>query len=286
MTNNLIQNIENAMAQYSSQKRAKDLQRFFKTKPGEYGEGDVFIGIDMPTLRSIAKSFSHISLSDLKFFITSKIHEYRSFALICLEIKYNAAFKIAFHESKNTSTSMSGEDTCAEDVFMNDVLQIVRFYTDHVDYINNWDLVDISAPKILGHYYYNESILKNDFAKKLLVNKASTNEKTIASLLNDYSEESSLWKNRIAVVSTLYLIKHGHFDVTLKFAEKLINHKHDLMHKAIGWMLREIGSKDLTVLENFLSKFASVMPITMLRYAIEKFRNRNDYLAIKRNIIG
>lgn len=350
MNKHLIQGIENELSSCASKKRAAELQWFFKTKPGEYGEGDVFIGINMPVLRSIAKKFLHIGLKSLQFFIRSKIHEYRSFALICLEYKYSSAFrkerelrsecardgkgersargmkscKSAKGVSDLENGSVSENSFALKDVQIlkdagnsenmenaENVLSIVRFYTDNVDYINNWDLVDISAPKILGHFCYYENYYGDcggdrhvvrggyesdnclednqdnaiDDEQNRIENHAENNKllrKSVKCLLDEYADSDDLWKNRIAVVSTLYLIKNGHFDLTMKYAKKLMHHKHDLMHKAVGWMLREIGNKNVDVLRSFLNEFASVMPRTMLRYAIEKLSNRKSYLAIKK----
>jgi 3-methyladenine DNA glycosylase AlkD len=214
---------------------AEILQKFFKTGPGEYGEGDVFIGIKVPELRKSAETHQGLYLKDIEKLLRSRIHEERMVALFILRIQYEKAFK----EEEN-------------------VLPYINLYLNNATRINNWDLVDTSAPYILGHY-----LLKED-----------------REVLYTFAKSPNLWKKRIAIISTFAFIKEKKFKDTLKIAELLLHEKHDLMHKAVGWMLREIGNRNLATEERFLKKHYQDMPRTMLRYAIEKFpeKRRKEYL--------
>ena len=206
--------------------KSKNLERFFKTKKGEYGYGDKFIGLSVPAQRKIAKKFyKDISIDDVLGLLDSEIHEHRLTALLILVYKYD---KSNDEEEKS---------------------EIINAYLDNLSKVNNWDLVDLSADKLLGPYLF-----KRD--KKLLYR---------------FAESDDLWKQRIAIMSTFYFIKNKQYEDTLKLAEMLIQHKHDLIHKAIGWMLREIGNRDYQIEYEFLKKHYNDMPRTMLRYAIEKF---------------
>lgn len=218
---------------HSNPDKAKFLQRFFKTGKGEYAEGDVFLGIVVPVQRQIAKKYKELSFIELKVLITSKYHEERLIALLILVER----FKKADENEKEI---------------------IVKFYLDNQKGINNWDLVDLSAPKILGQYLIDKD-------RKILFRFAKSND---------------MWEKRIAVLSTFAFIRNNDFDDALKIYEILVNDKHDLIHKAVGWMLRELGKIDLKEEEEFLKKHYKTMPRTMLRYAIEKFpeRKRKAYL--------
>jgi len=218
--------------------KAQILQGFFKTKKGEYGEGDVFLGISVPDLRAISKKFwMQLSPKDIQQLLNSKIHEERLIALLCLIEKY----KIADSEKKKN---------------------IFNFYLKNLNQgnINNWDLVDLSAPNIVGNF-----LLDNEEKRNTLYLLANSGD---------------LWKKRVAVVATIAFIREKDFNDTFKIAEVLINDEHDLIHKAVGWMLREVGKKDKKILIKFLNKNYSQMPRMMLRYAIEKFdeRERKKYL--------
>jgi 3-methyladenine DNA glycosylase AlkD len=212
------------------------LQRFFKTGKGEYGEGDVFYGIKVPIQRTIAKQFKDLSLEDLKVLINSKVHEERLIAAFILVDQYKKGDK-------------------------NKKKIIFDFYLKNRKGINNWDIVDLSAPNIIGTY-----LLDKD-----------------KSILYKYAKSKNLWEKRIAVLSTFTFIRNGFFNDTLRMAEILFNDEHDLIHKAVGWMLREIGNRDIKMEEKFLKKHYKVMPRTMLRYAIEKFpeKKRKAYLLSK-----
>ena len=213
-------------------KQAEKLSGFFKTGKGEYGEGDIFLGIKVPIQRKIAKKYD-LDLEELQELIISRIHEHRLVALFILIDKYKKA-------DENLKK------------------KIYDFYLINTKNINNWDLVDLSAPNIIGDY---------------LIEK---NRETIYKL----AKSKSLWEKRIAVLACFKFIKENDFKDSLKIAEILINDSHDLIHKAVGWMLREIGKRDIDVEENFLRKHYKVMPRTMLRYAIEKFdeEKRQAYL--------
>ncbi len=218
----------------ASPRRAQVLQRYFKTGPGEYGEGDVFLGLRVPQLREIAKRyFVNLSLGDIKKLLESKIHEHRSIAVMMLRLK--------------TEKSIESE---------RDIL--VHFLIKHRRWLNNWDLIDGNVDRILGPYL--------DGKKK--------------DLLYRYARSKIIWERRIAIISTFHFIRLGKFGETLKIAKILLNDEHDLIHKATGWMLREVGNRERSVLESFLKRHCRKMPRTMLRYAIERFpeRRRRAYM--------
>lgn len=200
------------------------LQRFFITGKGEYGEGDVFYGIKVPVQRTIAMHFKELALDDLKVLLTSKVHEERLIAVFIL-IEH---FKKADDKKRKI---------------------IFDFYLKNRKGINNWDLVDLSAPKIVGEYLID-------------------NERE---LLYKFAHSKNLWEKRISIISTQAFIKQHWFEDTLIISEILLHDKHDLIHKAVGWMLREIGNRDIATEEEFLKQHYKTMPRTMLRYAIEKF---------------
>jgi 3-methyladenine DNA glycosylase AlkD len=209
------------------------LQRFFKTGKGEYGEGDKFYGIKVPVQRRIAKSHTNIPLNDILVLLNSPIHEERLVSLFILTDQYTKS-----------------DEKIKETIF--------RFYLKNSKKINNWDLVDLTAPKIVGAHLLNRD---KDILFKLA---GSTN----------------LWEKRIAILSTYTFIKNLHFKTTFQIAETLLKDNHDLIHKGVGWMLREVGKLNLAEEENFLKTHYKQMPRTMLRYAIEKLpeNKRKDYL--------
>ena len=227
--------------------KVKAYARFFKTGKGEYGEGDLFLGITVPKTRAIAKKYKNLNLSSLQKLLESKIHEYRLCALMILRMKYESSFAKA-----STSTKVTVDKE-----------KLVDFYLKNTKYINNWDLVDLSCSYILGNWLLasHPSGVKLDILYKLARSK-------------------SLWERRIAIISTSEFIRNNQFEDTLKISEILLNDKHDLIHKAVGWMLRELGKRDQKLLEKFLQKHYKQMPRTMLRYAIEKFdeQKRKSYL--------
>lgn len=231
--------IEKELQKVASSAKAAVLQRFFKTAPGEYGEGDKFLGITVPVLRSIAKKHSTLDFSSLSKLLESSWHEMRLLALLILVLQYQKAFKLQERE------------------FCGD---IYKFYIDNFQRINNWDLVDLSAPHIVGA----ELFLKDEGREVLL----------------SFAKSNDLWSRRIAIVATFYFIRQSSFLHTLEISEFLLQDKADLIHKACGWMLREVGKRDQECLEKFLRKNRKVMPRTMLRYAIERFPEdlRKSYL--------
>ena len=213
--------------------KAKILARFFKTGLGEYGEGDIFWGLTVPQQRQMAKKFAHLSLKELKKLLLSKVHEHRLTALLILVAK--------FQKAKEKEQE-----------------KIVNFYLENTKRVNNWDLVDLSAPKILGVY-----LLKKN-----------------KSVLYQLARSENLWEKRMAIITTFEFIKNNQFKDALKISKILLSAEDDLIHKAVGWMLREVGKKDQVMEENFLKKHYQQMPRTMLRYAIEKFAEskRQAYL--------
>lgn len=215
--------VQQAIRSEANAEKAVGHQRFFKTKKGEYGEGDQFLGLTVPQLRVITKKFRDVSRSDIKMLLASEFHEERLAGLLILVDQFQRG-DAAKQES------------------------IAKFYLAQTKAINNWDLVDSSADKILGASLYEKDV----------------------SILFDLARSDDLWEQRIAIVATYYFIRKNQFDTTLKLAEIFLCHPHDLIHKAVGWMLREVGKRNLPTLEKFLKKHASTMPRTMLRYAIEK----------------
>src|SRR5919108_2167241 len=207
--------------------KAAILRQFFKTGPGYYGEGDIFIGVMVPQSRQIAKKFSQLPLGEVRILLYSRIHEEWLVALLFL----------AWRDSSSSSSSMGKEE-------------IAKFYLEHIKQVNNWDLVDLSAPNILGAH-----LVDRDYRRRLLYRLAGS---------------ENVWERRIAILATLHFIRNGNFSETLKIAGMLLHDRHDLIHKAVGWMLREVGKRDAAAEEAFLEKHCNVMPRTMLRYAIER----------------
>lgn len=206
--------------------KASLLSRFFKTGKGQYGEGDKFLGITVPQSRIIVRKYwQNTTLNDVKVLLDSPIHEVRLVALLIL-------------------VKMSDKG---------DRKKIFDFYLSNVHRVNNWDLVDVSAPRIVGRFLQDW-----DFDEYY-------------SIISNLAKSSNLWEKRIAIVSTLYFIINNDFKPTIKISEQLLTDPHDLIHKACGWMLREVGKKDEKVLLSFLDKYYKVMPRTMLRYSIERF---------------
>jgi 3-methyladenine DNA glycosylase AlkD len=236
MSNNIIKEIQEALAVLSIPEKAAFFPKFFKTGKGEYGEGDLFLGVKVPDQRAVAKEYySKISLDELSGLLSSKYHEHRLTALFILILKFEKT-----------------KDKAVKD-------EIVEFYLNHLRYVNNWDLVDSSCYKILGRYAFENK--KEDLLKKL-------------------SDSEEMWHKRIAVVGTMHYVKKGSFDLTKEFVTQNLKHTHDLMHKANGWLLREMGQKNEKELIDYLNKYYKEMPRTCLRYAIEKLDEdlRQDYL--------
>jgi 3-methyladenine DNA glycosylase AlkD len=226
-------NLRKELKLLANPKKAKLLQGFFKTGKGEYGEGDIFMGIMVPDQRNLVKKyFKDLSSEEVGVLLNSKFHEERLVALLVLVMRYEK--------------------------FTDQRRLIFQFYLENYSNINNWDLVDLSAPNIVGKHLLNED----------------------KAVLYEFANSDNLWKKRIAILSTFTFIRYNKFEDALKIAEILLEDKHDLIHKAVGWMLREIGKRNLEVEENFLKKHYKKMPRTMLRYAIEKFDEvkRKKYL--------
>jgi 3-methyladenine DNA glycosylase AlkD len=222
----IVKQLKEDLNQKANSEKAKACYKFFQVFPGGYGEGDVFIGVNVPDQRAVAlKYYKETSLELAGKLLSDKVHEHRLTAVFILVLKYE--------KSKTEEEKKS----------------VVDEYLKNISGVNNWDIVDSSAHKILGPYLFDKD-------KSLLYNLISTGE---------------LWKQRIAIISTFHYIGKKQYAETLKMAELLLNHKHDLIHKAVGWALREIGKRDFQVEYNFLQKHYKQMPRTMLRYAIEKF---------------
>jgi 3-methyladenine DNA glycosylase AlkD len=228
-----IERVRAAIAECADPHRAKNLQWFFKTGPGEYGEGDIFLGVRVPDIRRIAASCAGLPLDGTRELLRSPVHEERLLSLLILVLRYERG---------------------DEDVRR----QTYAVYMRDIRYINQWDLVDCSAPRIVGRHLVPRS-------RRPLYRLAASR---------------SLWKRRIAIMATAFFIRQGEFDDTLAIADMLLRDPEDLIHKSVGWMLREIGNRNRAVEEEFLRDRYRHMPRTMLRYAIEKFpeTRRQRYL--------
>lgn len=231
------------LRKHANPDKAEFLKRFFKTGKGQYAEGDQFIGVVVPTTRAVARLFLDLSLLELQKLMDSPIHEERLLALIILELQYS-----------------KGDEKCRAGCF--------RFYLKNLKNVNNWDLVDSSAACILGVH---------------LMNGVGVSKKKGQQLLDRLSESSELWERRIAMVSTLTWVREGEFFYALRYARRLLGDSEDLIHKASGWVLREVGKKDEKVLRGFLDQHASVMPRTMLRYSLERLEKplRMKYMKVR-----
>lgn len=222
--------------------KARILARFFKTGKGEYGEGDVFLGVVVPKQRKIARKFAGLPLKEIQKLLKSKIHEERLLGLIIIVNQYRKSLK-------------------AEKLKSGEILRerIFRFYLKNIAAVNNWNLVDLSCRDIIGEHL----VLR---PRKILYR---------------FAKSRNLWERRIAIVSTWAFIRRGDFKDILRIAEMLFNDKHDLIHKAVGWMLREVGKKDERALRRFLDKYCLKMSRMTLRYAIERFseKRRKRYLS-------
>jgi 3-methyladenine DNA glycosylase AlkD len=231
--NTTLNQIKKELRAKADASKAVVMRGFFKTGPMQYGEGDVFLGVTVPQSRNIAKLYQSCDLQTVRELLHSKVHEERLVALLILVHKYG-----------------SGERGISE------------FYVENLRHVNNWDLVDLTAPSILG---------------------AELADKRRA-LLFELAESDNLWEKRIAIVATYYFIRRNDFGDTLKIAKILLNDKHDLIHKAVGWMLREVGKRDIHTLEKFLVCHHEVMPRTMLRYAVERLpeKKKRFYMTAER----
>lgn len=221
-----VEKIKQELNKHINDEKAAYLPEFFQAFEGGYGEGDRFLGVVVPDQRKVAREYYKVvSIKDIEELLNEPYHEYRLTALFMMVYKFEKA-----KDKKEKE-------------------EIVNTYLNNIVAVNNWDLVDSSAPQILGPFLWDKN----------------------RGILYEMAQTQDLWKQRIAIMSTFYFIKQGEFNDTLKIAKMLLNHEHDLIHKAVGWMLREIGKRDFEVEYNFLKENYKVMPRTMLRYAIEKF---------------
>jgi len=227
----MLSNLKKELRSKANPKKARILQGFFKTGPGEYGHGDVFLGITVPETRKLAEKYGGLKSEEAIKLLHSKIHEERLAALLILIKKFQTD---------------------------QDKKKIYNLYLKNTRYINNWDLVDLSACKIVGDYLLDKP----------------------RSILYNLAKSKSVWERRISIIAAFSFIRNDDFEETLKISEMLLKDEHDLIHKAVGWMLREIGKRDIKAEEKFLQKHYKQMPRTMLRYALEKFpeKKRKQYL--------
>jgi 3-methyladenine DNA glycosylase AlkD len=235
----------------SSKEKAKTNAWFFKTGKGQYGEGDKFIGVMVPELRKISKKYRDLSLDEIALLLKDPIHEIRLVGIFILIHQYEKTNKEKVKSKKQKEIIERKIIEHKKREYKKTKKKLYNFYLKYRKGVNNWDLVDLSAPNIVGNY-----LLDNP------------KEKTI---LYKYAKSKDLWEKRIAIVATFTFIRNNQFSDTIKLSEILLNDKHDLIHKAVGWMLREVGKRDEKILEKFLKKYNKVMPRTMLRYSIEKF---------------
>jgi 3-methyladenine DNA glycosylase AlkD len=229
----MIEKIKSELLKLKNKKQAETFKKFFKTSKGEYASKDIFLGIGIPKQRKIAKKYIYISLNEIKVLLEDKIHEYRMTAGIILVEKFN----------------------------LENQKEIVEFYIKNAKLFNSWDLVDLTAPKILGKFLINQE----------------------RKILTIFSKSKNIWERRISVVSTHAFIKNGEIFDALKICKTLLKDEKDLIKKAVGWTLREIGNKDKKTLKNFLiENYENISRVT-LRYAIEKFskEERKFYLSYK-----
>ncbi len=232
--------VQKELKKYSSKKRKKNNEWYFKTGPGDYGYGDVFIGLAMPDIRNVSKKFQSLTLVEIEKLLSSKIHEERMCALIILSYQF---------EKSDEKIQK----------------KIYSFYLENTKYINNWDLVDVTVNRIVGAYLWK--------------NKAASRK-----ILYKFARSKNMWERRIAIIATSYFIYQNDFSDTLKISKILLRDKEDLLHKAVGWMLREVGKRDQKIEESFLKKNYKKIPRTTLRYAIEKFSKAKRKTYLKGNI--
>lgn len=231
----ILSDLKKELRKYSDQQKKKKLTKYFQVYQGGYGEGDKFLGVNVPSQRRIvSKYYKNISLKQIARLLKSPVHEHRFTGLLLLGKKFKKAKKE--QEQK----------------------KIIAIYLNNLDGVNNWDLVDYSADKILGEYLVGRD----------------------PKMLYEFAESGDLWKQRIAIVATFAFIKKNQFDLTFEISRLLLDHEHELIHKAVGWMLKETGKRDFSAEFNFLKECYRKMPRSMLRYAIEKFdkKTREKFL--------
>ncbi len=274
--------VQQALRVYASPAKAKASAWFFKTGPRQYGAGDKFIGVTVPEQRKVARQFRDLPLSQIEQLLESPIHEHRLTALLILVDQYQKAVK-TLGATRRVKPR-----------------ELVDFYLEHRQFVNNWDLVDSSAPQILGQWLLQFGLSSSSRIPTSrdtdIKDPVDTTQRHGSRILFRYranrsgmaleqlARSKSLWYRRIAIVATQAFIKVGQFDETLKIATLLLADREDLIHKATGWMLREVGKRDEIVLRQFLDRHAATMPRTMLRYAIEKLPDfeRKRYLTLRR----
>lgn len=238
----LVNEIENLMLQMRDEQQCAILSRFFKTGKGEYGEGDKFLGIKVPQTRAVVKKYRYwLTFNEIEELLYSQWHEIR----LCGFLLLVEEMKAALPKKRETEPQIKAKRR----------KKIAEFYLAHAKQANNWDLVDLSCYEIIGNWLLYPSV-NNTLPDKLVLDRLSGSK--------------NLWEQRISIVSTLQLIRAGSFDDTLRIADKLLSHKHDLIQKAVGWALRELGKKDIELLRAYLKENSSEMARTTLRYAIEK----------------
>jgi 3-methyladenine DNA glycosylase AlkD len=240
--------IERELRAVSDEEKRIILPRFFKTGKGEYGEGDKFLGVVVPNIRSVATCYMDVDFSEIENLLASPWHEVRMCGLLIMVESIKKTMKKSWQKAHSTDETETLRRRCFD------------VYLRNTSRINNWDLVDLSAPTIVGMYLTNKD----------------------RSILYTLSRSSLLWEQRIAVVSTFTFIRNNDFRDTYLLAEQLLHHPHDLMQKAVGWMLREAGKRDKPLLMDFLDEHSMEMPRTMLRYAIEKFTDAEREYYMKR----
>ena len=233
----MLSDLRKCLKQLANPEKARSLAGFFKTGRDQYGEGDVFLGIQVPDTRIVARRHLNLSLAEMRELLSSSIHEERLAALLILIGQYDRACRLADESRKR---------------------EIFNFYVDNAKLVNNWDLVDSSAHQVLGNFLISNGRLKPILAK--------------------LAKSGSLWERRIAIVSTYAFIRDGRFGETFAVARLLLGDKHDLINKAVGWMLREVGKRDQVAEEKFLRAHCKKMSRTSLRYAIERFdKNKKKF---------
>ncbi|GAA4468122.1 DNA alkylation repair protein [Nibrella saemangeumensis] len=235
-----VDDVQQAIHALADPERAPLVARFFKTGSGQYGEGDQFLGLTMPQQREIARQYLHLSTDEVEYLIHDPYHEVRMTGLL-----------IWTYQCKKAGAALAGAIQREA---------VAQRYLANRTYINNWDLVDVTCPEVIGNYLLDQD----------------------RSILYDLARQDHLWSQRIAIVSTLAFIRRNQLADTFAIAELLLNHKHDLIHKATGWMLREVGKRNPEALEEFLHDHIRQMPRTALRYAIERFEpgRRKYYLLL------
>ena len=241
------------MESLRNEEQRLNLIRFFKTGPGEYGEGDEFLGLKVPQTREVVRAAKDMPLSEVPELLMSRWHEVRLCGFLILVDKFE---RLATKRLENDEQTVRRRD------------EIVTLYLKYAEQANNWDLVDLSVYKILGHWLMLSSALGDTDYKH--------------NVLDSLAISSCLWKQRMSIVCTWYPSHHGDPSWCLRYAEIHLHHPHDLMHKAVGWMLREMGKKHIDLLRDFLRQHAHEMPRTMLRYAIEKLpeTERKEWMSV------